>query len=85
MPLFTFECNICDHRQEELCKFDERDTATAPCENPQCVGTTSYTARPELHQERDFSKGKWRMKAIGTDGSKTRVQNSRTGVSRGDS
>ena len=80
MPLFTFRCVACDHTQEELCKFNERETYEGVCAS--CGDVVTYTGKPELIQNRDdFLKGKYGMKAVMSDGSKRKLG---SGGTRGD-
>ena len=32
MPIYTFECDSCDHRQEEILPLEKRDSSEVQCE-----------------------------------------------------
>jgi rRNA maturation protein Nop10 len=81
MPLYTFVCAE-GHPQEVLCKHSEKDTLVEVCK--ECGEGTRPTGAPELIQPRDFSKPKYSMQAIMSDGSKQRVDNVRTDKKRSD-
>lgn len=82
MPLYTCHCNLCDHTQEELMKYSDRATYSAPCRAEGCSGLVHYYGKPELPQKRDdVLKGAYRMKAVMGDGSKRKLD---SGGNRGD-
>jgi len=82
LPIYTFTCAT-GHTQEVLCRHNEKDTLVESCK--ECGELSRHVGAPELIQTRDFSKGKYRMHAIGADGSKHRVNNVRTSAKRSDS
>ena len=87
MPLYTFTCPTCGHEQEELMRADERTraviTATACPDGGE--GCALNYKGVELVQLRDFSRGKYGMKAVMGDGTKRRVENLNTTKKRSDS
>lgn len=81
MPLYTFVCTA-DHATEVLLKHSELRDHVEPCAK---CGKDAHWRGAELTQERDFAKGKYRMKAIMGDGSKKRVESASSDRKRSDS
>lgn len=80
MPIYTFICEA-GHEEEVLCKYSEKSTLTVGC--PTCGEPMTHKG-PERIQDRDFTKGKYRFKAVMGDGSKRTVANT-SGKVRSDS
>lgn len=81
MPQYTFVCAN-DHEKVTLCKYSERETLEEQCDE---CGEPMRWRGVELVQRRDFQKGKYRLNAIMSDGTKTPVNNIASPKKRSDS
>ena len=71
MPLYTFECAGCGHRDEVLVAYRERERYSPVCEK--CGGNMIYTGRIEVIAHRDFGKGRYRFGLVTGRGEEIKV------------